>query len=482
MNAPPRQDETRVFGTGSVDTTLNSRQRFDKQIRPFYPPAQAFDPDLYDELRGLDFLPASVLDTSDLEGQQSPLDVVGDVLTPRMQANNPNDAAVIVTMPTGVRPWPTNGPFTTEGEWRKAVIDAALTSGEITPTEAAAMRSQVPRKRFTVLSADDLNALPSVAELIRGVLPASGIGAVYGASGDGKSFVATDMQDALSRGLPEWFGHRIPGAVPCVYIGLEGSTGAPKRFKALGNHEIRVILPGSFDLRNADDRAELVGAIRDADAAGGVLVIDTLQQACPGFDENSGRDMSDIIAALKELQQALGGLVLVIHHAGKDRQKGLRGHSSLLAALDVVLEVSRDGDRRTWRVSKSKDGADGIEHAFKLRLVAVGMDADGEPVTTCVIQPDAAPVKQNLPPNAGNQRIIFDALRELLRTEASAPEAAPKEVPPGHPAIEFEKAVEGTRGRLTCEPARQSERARLAFTGLIAKRLVIHRDGFLWLP
>ena len=39
------------------------------------------------------------------------------------------------------------------------------------------------------------------------------------------------------------------------------------------------------------------------------------------------------------LQATLGGLVLAIHHSGKDAGRGLRGHSSLHAALDAVIEV-----------------------------------------------------------------------------------------------------------------------------------------------
>ena len=56
--------------------------------------------------------------------------------------------------------------------------------------------------------------------------------------------------------------------------------------------------------------------------------------------------MGQIIAAAKELQTFVGGLVVLVHHTGKDASKGLRGHSSLQAALDAAIEVRRDGDNR----------------------------------------------------------------------------------------------------------------------------------------
>ncbi|MFO1380569.1 MAG: AAA family ATPase [Chitinivorax sp.] len=109
-----------------------------------------------------------------------------------------------------------------------------------------------------------------------------------------------------------------------------------------------------------------------------MVCIDTLNRAAPGADKNSSQDMGLIIEAAKALQMALGGLVLLVHHTGKDAGKGLRGHSSLFAALDAAIEVSRDGDNRAWAVAKSKDGQDGNEHPFRLEVVELGEDGDSE--------------------------------------------------------------------------------------------------------
>lgn len=102
----------------------------------------------------------------------------------------------------------------------------------------------------------------------------------------------------------------------------------------------------ALDIRKPDDRADLVQAVKAAGWQGGILALDTLNRAAPGMDENDSKSMGEVIGAAKAIQAELGGLVLLVHHTGKDATKGLRGHSSLHAALDAAIEVTRDGDRR----------------------------------------------------------------------------------------------------------------------------------------
>ena len=64
--------------------------------------------------------------------------------------------------------------------------------------------------------------------------------------------------------------------------------------------------------------------------------------------------MGRLLAAAKRTEEGLGGLVILCHHTGKVRSKGLRGHSSLHAALDGEIEVVRNEkvDSRSWISSK----------------------------------------------------------------------------------------------------------------------------------
>lgn len=344
-------------------------------------------------------------------------------------------------------------------------------------------RTQAPPKRFRLLTAGELAASPPMKWLVRGVLPREGIGAVYGPSGSGKSFLALDLQGAIAS-KRDWFDHRTK-PVPVLYVALEGESGIRQRAEAWEQQHgefpntFRFLL-APLDIRLERDRVELVEAARAAGLAGGVLVLDTLNRAAPGLDENDSRDMGQVIDAMKSLQAELGGLVLVVHHSGKDQSKGMRGHSSLHAALDCAIEVSRTDDRREWKLAKAKDGEDGKAHPFRLDVVEIGVDEDEEPITSCVVvqEEPAEEVTRPVIPQGGNQRIVWDVLGDLLRNSSHY---GMEGAPPTRPCVQLEEAIQAIAPRLTCEERRKVNRTREAFTGLLAKRLIQHNGGWIWL-
>jgi hypothetical protein len=112
--------------------------------------------------------------------------------------------------------------------------------------------------------------------------------------------------------------------------------------------------------------------LRDAIlAAGGadVVIIDTVHASMAGGEENSAKDMGVVLGHCRAIQEATGGLVVLIHHSGKDSERGARGSSAIRAAMDTEIEVMRnEGDQRTARITKQRDGEDGITVAtFELR-------------------------------------------------------------------------------------------------------------------
>ena len=290
------------------------------------------------------------------------------------------------------------GPITPEGEAMVAAI-AARQYNEIA-SRFGAERVKVPPSsldskprpdtRYKLLSAGELMRTEPIRWRIKGVIPEQGIGAIYGPSGSAKTFLALDMAMHLAGGA-QWFGYRVRRC-PVVYVCLEGEAGLSVRLKAYcerrGNIPEGVdFINQSVNLLDTKDLRDLVSAVQARYTAGGIVVVDTLNRAAPGVDENSSAEMGRVIAAAKVIQQAVGGLVLLVHHTGKDASKGLRGHSSLHAALDAAIEVSRSGDVREWSVAKAKDGQDGKIHPFKLEVVTMGLDGDGDLITSCVIQP-----------------------------------------------------------------------------------------------
>lgn len=63
------------------------------------------------------------------------------------------------------------------------------------------------------------------------------------------------------------------------------------------------------------------------------------------------------------------------------------------AAADAELEVVRTVGGRSVRLSKSKDGQDGLEWGFHLEVVTIAMDEDGDPITSCVAVEAPLPVR-----------------------------------------------------------------------------------------
>ena len=345
-------------------------------------------------------------------------------------------------------------------------------------------RTRTPPMRFKLLSGADLCAAPPMRWMVRGVLPLDGLAALYGPSGSGKSFLVLDVAAAVAGGAYDWFGRRVTQC-PVTYCALEGEAGMGKRVNAWSLHNKKPVpaclrfITQPVDMLDGGDVGDLAKAVQAAGGAGGLVILDTLNRAAPGADENSSVDMGNIIAAAKRLQNLTGGLVLLVHHTGKDATKGLRGHSSLYAALDGAIEVNKTDSRREWGVAKSKDDETGTVHAFKLETVTVGHDDEGEEVTSCVAVPDDSvdAVKRVKLPSGGNQKIALDALGEPLRTSK---EFGKDGAPHGHPCIRLDEAVGLVAERLTCDAKRRIERAQQALTALVAKQVYGVKGDWLW--
>ena len=302
--------------------------------------------------------------------------------------------------------------------------------------------------RFIRENFDDLE--PGVSlERVKGLWPRTGVCFVGGPSMSGKSFWTLDALARVCRG-EDVLGRRSVQA-GCLYIAAEGAAGVRKRIKALRG-KIGP-LDGAFqfigqapNLRDADDLAELRDVIEQSkaelQAAGhdlGIVCLDTLSASIPGADENSAADMSPVLHALQGLAAELGLLVLVIAHTGKDETRGLRGWSGLLANADgVVMLEAPDGETRTGSVLKVKDGLSGDRFAFVLERVGLGLDDDGDEISTCVIQEMDAPERRRSGRRAskaeGTGDLILSAFDRVL--EARPRPIAGPGIPAGHSGVD----------------------------------------------
>lgn len=362
-------------------------------------------------------------------------------------------------------------------------LGALLEQASEPASDSTSETGNKPASRFTLMTPAELLALPSRRWRVKGVLPADGVAAVYGPSASGKSFLCIDLAAAIAEGR-DWFGYRVKPA-PVVYLPLEGEGGIAQRAQAWQAEHGRALPDGlrivmdPFKLTDSADVLALAAVVAQTGPEP-VLFVDTLNRAAPEADENASADMGRIIEGAKELQRQTGGLVILVHHTGKDASRGLRGHSSLFAALDAAIEVTRDDDRRAWKASKAKDGKDGEGHAFTLRVHELGADDDGDAVTSCAVRPDdsaseAAPRPKR--PQGGNQRIVWDALMPLFKAGTAHGKGGAL---PTVACIDLEAAVTAGAAAMTCPRDRRTERAREAIKGLVSRGVLCCRDDWLW--
>lgn len=340
---------------------------------------------------------------------------------------------------------------------------------------------RVPRlDRFKRLDRAEIMAIAPMQWRVKGLFPVTGLGAIYGQSGSGKSFLVMDLAIATARG-EFWFGCRT---LPChvTYVMLEGEAGLRGRVVAWEKYN-GMNIPGTFhvvaqrfEIANDNDVEDLAASL----PKNGMLIIDTLNRAAPGLDENSSKDMGILLKGMKRLQEVSEGLVVVVHHTGKDATKGMRGHSSLNAALDGAIEVSRDGPLRTWSASKVKDGRDGGSKAFKLHEIPLGKDSDGDLVGSCAIGLSEDVTLPEAQPRGQDQRAAFKLIRAVLATSVDLDRAGGT-----GPCMRVDQAIEVVADSLvTLEKKRRRNRARTLVQSLLGGghlQTGINSDDESWL-
>jgi hypothetical protein len=347
---------------------------------------------------------------------------------------------------------------------------------------ATLLTSNPASSRFNLLDRNAIMAQPPLRWRIKYLLPETGIAAIYGPSGSGKSYLGIDAGISIALGNT-WFGNRV-FACAVTYVILESEASLRNRVEAWEVHN-KVNIPANFraiaqPFELADhQQVEDLGSILPK---GGVVIIDTLNRAAPGLDENSSQDMGRILAGMKRLQEITGGLVVIVHHTGKDASKGLRGHSSLFAALDGAIEVERNAVGRTWSAAKVKDGEDGKRVAFQLNVIDLGKDADGDPITSCAVGPDTGALFRQPPPTGKNQKPALAAIRSALSTSSTLGMAG---AGPQVQCLLFEDAVDAAVGAMVgMAVKRRKQRAREAVQGLVESahlRRGLDNDGEEWL-
>lgn len=248
--------------------------------------------------------------------------------------------------------------------------------------------------------------------IAKGVLYRKSYANLFGAPGEGKTFVALDMCYHIAAGQ-EWSGRKVRGGT-VVYVPFEGKGGLVDRLCALrrkyGDGDVPFFIAENpaFNLRTEEGRKAFGRLLSKLPVKPSLIAFDTFAYALSGGDENSAQDVGAFNSAVAALIESTGACVMVVHHTGKNKTAGARGSSALNAAVDTEIFV----DNGTITVTKQRDAAIIDPIGFKLVPVVVGLDEDGEEITSCVVEPDAVAA---CPAGrlTGNSKRGFDVLCEL---------------------------------------------------------------------
>jgi hypothetical protein len=362
-------------------------------------------------------------------------------------------------------------------------LESGLKSGSLLPTG--------------YISLEGVNIEPP-RDLIKGILTEQGVNLVVGQSGSGKSCIMASAARALATGL-DWFGRKVRGPVGVLYYATEGYSSMARRLPAeLKHHDIDEAVPivlsrGGLNL--SDDKQfaqflrELVQVRRYFAARFGVhrmvVIIDTIAAAASLKDENSNAEVSGLYGRLRQIADHIEGLVIGVHHLGKNAEAGPRGASASRAAADQIISVLADRDESSGTVSnrrivisKARDGEEGPIANFTLTFVELGIDEDDEPFGAVVAEPaDGEAIRSQKKPTPA-QKTFIAAFDEALSESGRDHEPMKSQDVPGPTvlAVPVEEVKEEFYRRWATgetDPVKRADTTRKAF-----KRALHTTSGF----
>ena len=231
---------------------------------------------------------------------------------------------------------------------------------------------------------------------IQNWIPSDGLSVIYGPPNVGKTFVALDLAIHMTAGKP-WFENSV-SRTKVFYLALEGGDGIRDRLRALkvakkdifieATKDFEIIVGQFIDFGSDEEVSEFAKFLYNNEIY--LLFIDTLTLALGGDDDATASGMGKFLRALQKLKIGYMFSVILIHHSGKNSSKGPRGHSSLPAAADTIIKVSKHNQVSEAIITKQRDGKIGSKIRFKLKEVIINqeyVDSYNElPLTTCVVE------------------------------------------------------------------------------------------------
>lgn len=360
---------------------------------------------------------------------------------------------------------------------------------------------EAAKKALTVQSVMDQvffpeDAMPQLSRnyLVKGWLGEGQMSVIYGPSNVGKSFFALDMCWHVASSSP-WNGHKVDGG-SVLYLATEGGMAFHNRVVALRekypeHKNVKLaVRPSPVNLLDPNaDMVILEKLCREVSRKHGkvkLIVVDTLSRAMSGANENSPEDMTQFIGNCDTLRGMTGAHVSTVHHSGKDKAAGARGHSSLRAATDTEIELDYNEitGLRTAKATKQRDMETGAVFTFKLDVIDLGIDEDGDAVTTCTIKEASEQEieEASRPRIKGKNQLMIRKVFTQLRGEGIGhpnPAGAGYPEPRTHWVIQEETIKDHFVGKVS-SASNPGSIYKQAVAALVGAGHMVLNDGHIW--
>jgi len=280
---------------------------------------------------------------------------------------------------------------------------------------------EVKESKTTLYYERASNVTPSfdVNDFVQDTLTEGSMSVIYGESNCGKTFFSSDLAFHIVEGK-EWRNKRVEQG-GALYVSMEGAHGLNNRIAAYKKEtgaklNDLLVMPCTVDFidpeGNINEFAEILNNVIEDVGDLKIIFIDTLARAVGGGDENSGQDMGMLVRHADAIRALTKAHICFIHHSGKDKARGARGHSSLRAAVDTEIEISREegDDFSNVKFAKQRDMEMEDDIQFSLKRVVLGENRHGDEVTSCIVQPVIKKTKEKGARLTSTQLFIYNNL------------------------------------------------------------------------
>jgi predicted ATP-dependent serine protease len=226
-------------------------------------------------------------------------------------------------------------------------------------------------KRIPLLS--DVQHEP-VEWLVKDLIPLQTLVLLVGKPGSYKSWLSMDLARAVSRG--EAFAQMPTGpARHVLYVDFENAKNviAKRKDRLKIADTPRLLywgrwcsLPFPKQIGTSKELAEFIAETQP------LIIFDSLVRF-HRVDENDNSQMARVMNNFLGLSRK-GATVVLVHHAGKEKEKMFRGASEIEAAVDVACRIDREGQGRLIRIRQFKNRI-AEERTFELMWTEFGFES-----------------------------------------------------------------------------------------------------------